>query len=90
MRGFQWPPVVSGLVFIGLLAAAKTVLSLPFSIYATFVIEARFGFNKTTWSTFVMDKIKALVLAVLLGGPLLALILIFFQYAGAMPGGIAG
>lgn len=82
VRGFQWPPVVNGLLYIGLLAAAKTVLGLPLSIYATFVIEENFGFNKTTWSTFVKDKIKAVVLAILLGGPLLALILIFFQYAG--------
>lgn len=91
VRGFQWPavfngqwvPVVNGLLYIGLLAAAKTVLGLPFSIYTTFVIEEHFGFNKTTWPTFVLDRIKGLVLAVMLGGPLLALILIFFQYAGA-------
>jgi len=71
------------LLYIGILAAAKTVLGLPFSIYTTFVIEERFGFNKTTWTTFVKDRIKGLILVVLLGGPLLALILIFFQYAGA-------
>jgi STE24 endopeptidase len=82
VRGFQWPSVLNGLIYIGLLAAAKMVLGLPLSIYATFVIEENFGFNKTTWPTFVKDKIKALVLITLLGGPLLALILIFFQYAG--------
>jgi len=82
VRAFQWHPVVTGLVYIGLLGAAKVTLGLPFTIYATFVIEERFGFNKTTWTTFLMDKFKGLVLAVLLGGPLLALVLVFFQYAG--------
>jgi len=60
----------------------KMVISLPFSIYATFVIENRFGFNRTTKGTFALDLIKTLALAILLGGPLLAGILAFFEYAG--------
>ncbi len=76
-------PVVTGLIYIGVLMLLKTVLAMPFSIYDTFVIEERFGFNKTTWQTFVMDIVKGLMLSVLLGGPLLAGILAFFEYAGA-------
>ncbi len=53
-----------------------------FSIYATFVIEERFGFNKTTLKTYLSDMAKGLLLAILLGGPLLAGILAFFEYAG--------
>ncbi len=82
-RSWSQGPVVTGLIYIGTLMLLKTALSLPFSIYDTFVIEERFGFNKTTWQTFVMDIIKGLILSVLLGGPLLAGVLAFFEYAGA-------
>jgi STE24 endopeptidase len=61
----------------------KATLSLPFSIYQTFVIEERFGFNQTTWSTYILDRLKGLLLAVLLGAPLLSAVLAFFEYAGA-------
>ena len=82
VRGWQLHPILTGLVYIGILIVAKSIISLPFSIYSTFVIEERFGFNKTTPKTFVMDILKGLLLGVLLGGPLLAGILAFFQYAG--------
>jgi STE24 endopeptidase len=82
VRSFEQGPVLSGLIYIGVLVLLKTALSLPFSVYATFVIEERFGFNKTTWQTYVMDLLKGLMLAVLLGTPLLAAVLAFFQYAG--------
>lgn len=83
VQAYHQGPVITGMIFIGALAVLKVVLSLPFSIYSTFVIEERFGFNKTTLSTFVKDLIKGLFLAVILGGPLLAGILAFFEYAGA-------
>ena len=82
IRSFDQGPVVTGLLFIGVLGAIKYVISIPFGIYDTFVIEQRFGFNKTTFATFVMDHIKGLVLAVLLGVPLICCILWFFEYAG--------
>lgn len=83
-RSFGQGPVVTGLVYIGVLVFAKSVLSLPFSIYSTFVIEERFGFNKTTWRTYLTDLLKTLFLSILLGGPLLAGILAFFEYAGPL------
>ncbi len=82
VRAFELGPVLSGLIYIGVLVLLKGALSLPFSVYATFVIEERFGFNKMTWQTYVMDLLKGLILALLLGTPLLAAILVFFQYAG--------
>jgi STE24 endopeptidase len=82
VRTFELGPVLSGLIYMGVLMLLKAALSLPFSVYATFVIEARFGFNKTTLQTYVMDLLKGLGLALLLGTPLLAAILAFFQYAG--------
>jgi STE24 endopeptidase len=84
VRSFELGPVLSGLIYIGALALLKAVISLPFDIYATFVIEERFGFNKTTWQTYVMDLLKGLLLALLLGTPLLAAILAFFLYAGPL------
>jgi STE24 endopeptidase len=68
---------------IAILIFAKTLLSLPFSVYSTFVIEERFGFNKTTPMTFVTDLLKALGLSIIIGGPLLAGVLLFFEYTGA-------
>lgn len=83
VRNLGWTMVLSGLVFIGLLLGIKSLSAIPFSVYATFVIEERFGFNKTTWKTYVIDRLKSLVLALVLGAPLLAAILAFFQYAGS-------
>jgi len=91
--GFNWfnevisswsmGPLVSGLLFIGLIFLANNLLSLPFSIYSTFVIEERFGFNRTTLRTFLLDRVKCLGLLLVLGGLLIAGILALFQYAGA-------
>ena len=83
VRSFNYGPVITGLIYMGVLIFFKSLISLPFSIYATFVIEERFGFNQTTWSTFVLDIAKGILLAILLGGPLLAGVLLFFEYAGA-------
>ena len=83
VQAYHQGPVITGIIYIAILVFLKAVISLPFSIYSTFVIEERFGFNQTTWSIFVKDLIKGLVLAVILGGPLLAGILAFFEYAGA-------
>lgn len=84
IRGWQLHPIWNGLIFVGILMAARTILSLPFTIYHTFVIEERFGFNKTTPATFIKDLIKSFFLSILIGAPLLAGILAFFQFAGAL------
>ncbi len=65
----------SGLVFLGALAAAQGVLGLPFDVYGTFVLEARFGFNATTPEVFILDRIKGAALGAVLGGGLLAAVL---------------
>lgn len=84
VRSLGLGAVWTGLLFTGLLLAGARLLSLPFSVYATFVIEERFGFNRTTPGTYVLDMIKGTALAVLLGGPLLACVLAIFAYAGAI------
>jgi len=82
VRSHEWGPVFAGLLFIGFLVGIRSILSLPFSIYQTFVIEEQFGFNRTSWQTFVTDRLKGLVLVGVLGAPLLAGILFFFENAG--------
>lgn len=80
VRSWELGVIWTGLVYIGILLLARSILSLPFSIYSTFVIEEKFGFNKTTPKTFVLDLFKGLGLSILLGGPLLGGILVFFTF----------
>ncbi len=77
-------PIVTGLLFVGVLVLGSQFLMLPFSIYRTFGIEARYGFNRTTVRTFIMDLIKGGLLGAILGGALLALVLWLFQCAGSL------
>lgn len=83
-RSFAQGPILTGLIFIGSLLLLIGLLNLPFSFYSTFVLEERFGFNKTTFSTFIFDQLKILLLSILLGSPLLCLILWFFETTGSM------
>jgi STE24 endopeptidase len=71
-----------GLLFIGTLLLLNFFLDLPFSLYKIFVIEERFGFNRTTTATYLTDLIKITLLLVCLGGPLAAFILWFFNNGG--------
>jgi STE24 endopeptidase len=82
VRTWNIGAIGTGLVYIAILIVLRSLLSLPFSLYTTFVIEERFGFNKTTVKTFFLDIIKSLFLGILLGGPLLAGLLYFFNVAG--------
>ncbi len=84
VRSFGYGEIITGLLFSGLLVSLSMVLGLPFSIYSTFVIEEKFGFNRTTVKTFILDMLKGILLAVIIGGPLLALVLWFFLATGAL------
>ncbi|MBI3804070.1 MAG: M48 family metallopeptidase [Nitrospirae bacterium] len=83
VRAAGFGPIFTGLIYIGLLILLRGLLSLPFRVYGTFVIEERFGFNKMTPALFFKDLLKGLALGIVLGAPLLAGLLAFFQYAGA-------
>jgi STE24 endopeptidase len=82
VRGLEYSAIVSGLIYIGILAGIKGILSQPFDAYVTFGIEARYGFNRTTLGTYLLDRGKGLLLGLLLGVPLLAIVLAFFEFAG--------
>ncbi len=75
--------IIISLLFFGAIMFASDILSLPFSYYHTFVIEEKYGFNKTTKKTFLLDKIKGWLLTALLGGGILSLIVWFYEITGA-------
>lgn len=78
-RNFSDNTIVITLIFFGIILFASDILSLPFSYYATFVIEEKFGFNKTSKKTFALDKIKGWLMIIFVGGGVLALITWFYQ-----------
>jgi STE24 endopeptidase len=75
--------VLQTLLFFGLLGLANDLLGIPFSAYSTFIIEEKYGFNKTSFKTFVMDKVKGWGLSALLGGGLLTVITLLYFETGA-------
>jgi len=83
-RSLAWGPIATGLVFTAILLFGSQILSLPFSIYNTFVIEGKYGFNKTTPKTFVLDILKGWLLAVVIGAPVFSAILWFFGQTGTL------
>jgi STE24 endopeptidase len=70
--------------YLLLLALASTIVSLPFSWWHTFVLEARFGFNRTTPRLWVVDRVKALLLQLAIGVPLLYATYGFMRFTGAL------
>lgn len=81
-RSFNLGNILTGLIFAGVLMLASQILLIPFSIYSTFVIEERYGFNKTTPKTFVLDILKTCLLGAVIGGIILSVVLWFFEKAG--------
>jgi len=71
--------IFTALVFFGILMFVSDILTTPFSIYDTFVIEEKFGFNKTTPKTFIFDKLKGWLLGAIIGSGMLALIIYIYQ-----------
>lgn len=67
------------LAFVAVLYGFSTLISIPFSVYSTFVIEERFGFNKTTVRTFIMDILKSQMLTIIIGVPVYLAVIWFFR-----------
>lgn len=90
--GFEWADqlarnissntIAITLVFFGIITIGSDILSTPFAYYQTFVIEARFGFNKSTHSLFITDKLKGWIMMAILGGGVITLAMWFYQWAG--------
>ena len=82
-RGFSLGPILSGLIFIGILFFAFQIIDIPFSLYHTFIIEEKYGFNRTKPKTFILDLLKGWALTIILGGSVLSAILWFFMKTGS-------
>jgi len=80
--GYEYSALVTGIAVIFTLSLISSILNLPFSLYQTFVIEERFGFNKTTLKIWLLDLVKTTLLIVVIGVPLLAIILWLMNQAG--------
>ncbi|MCB0453571.1 MAG: M48 family metallopeptidase [Aequorivita sp.] len=74
--------IIIALVFFGIIMIASDILSTPFSYYSTFVIEEKYGFNKTTKKTFFLDKLKGWLMGAVIGGIILGAIIWFYQSTG--------
>lgn len=66
---------IQSLLFFGIIGIGFDIISLPFQLYSTFVIEEKFGFNKTTGITFLFDKLKGWAISAVIGGGLLSFVL---------------
>lgn len=82
LRGYFDNEIILALAFFGILMFASDVFTIPFQLYGTFVIEEKYGFNKTTLKTFFMDKLKGYFLAALIGAPLVSLLIYLIQVIG--------
>ena len=79
---YELNPIMTGITVMLAFMLISSLLELPFSVYSTFVIEERFGFNRTTVKTFITDIIKGAALALILGVPILWVILWLMEQAG--------
>ena len=78
-RSFSNSSIIIALLFFGLISIGNTIISIPFSYYKTFVIESKFGFNKSTKTIFFTDLLKGIMMSIIIGGPILALIVWFYN-----------
>jgi len=75
LAGFEFSPLIKSLAFFAIVFVGSDILSLPFDYFSTFVIEEKYGFNKTTRGTFFSDKLKGYLLSLVVGGSLLLIFL---------------
>lgn len=83
-RQFGWGEIGSGLIFTAVLMFGSMILGLPFSAYRTFVIEEKYGFNRTSVKTFITDLLKGIALTIVIGAPLFAAVIWFFKTTGEL------
>jgi STE24 endopeptidase len=82
LRSVTQQPIPLAMLYFGILAFAASVLTIPFELYAIFVIEEKFGFNTMTARTFILDKLKGWLLGAVIGGGLLALVIWIYLSTG--------
>ncbi|MDQ2928533.1 MAG: M48 family metallopeptidase [Pseudomonadota bacterium] len=82
--GMRWDGLIYEVALVAAFLAISGLLELPFDLYATFGLEARFGFNRTTWRLWLADALKGLLLAIVIGVPLLGLVLWIMAASGPL------
>jgi STE24 endopeptidase len=82
VRAFQFPSVPTGLLYLAIICLGREALTLPFTIYHTFAIEQKYGFNRTTVATFIADRLKEWLISGLLMGGVGFVILSLFEAFG--------
>ena len=82
VRQYTEEPIFMALLYFGILGIMADILTTPLSVYSTFVIEEKFGFNQTKVSTFIFDKVKGWLLGIIIGGGLFALIVWIYESTG--------
>lgn len=80
LRGVIENELLLTLVFFGVLFFANDILNTPFDYHQTFVIEEKFEFNKMSKGLFFIDKLKGVFLAVIIGGAILSVITLIYQW----------
>ena len=93
-KGFAWidsiardhgeNEIIVALIFFGIIMIGSDILNTPLSYYHTFVIEEKYGFNKSSKRLFLVDKLKGWLLSAIIGGGVLALIIWFYEKTGEM------
>jgi STE24 endopeptidase len=81
-RSFQGGTILTGLIFAGVIAVLAEIVKIPFSVYHTFVIEEKYGFNRTTPKTFILDLLKGWLIGAFIAGTVFAGIIWFFGRFG--------
>uniref|UniRef100_Q3AS21 CAAX prenyl protease 1, putative n=1 Tax=Chlorobium chlorochromatii (strain CaD3) TaxID=340177 RepID=Q3AS21_CHLCH len=82
LRSLGFNSIITGMLYIGTLMLVQSIIELPFSLVRTFIVEEKFGFNKTTIGVFLGDLAKTALLSIIIGLPVLAALLWFFESAG--------
>lgn len=81
IRSFISNEIFVSIVFFAVIGLASDVLSTPFDVYETFVIEQKYGFNTTTVKTYILDKFKSYLIALVVGFPILYLVIwLYFKF----------
>ena len=81
-RSLELPVIFTGLIFAAILALFFELISIPFFVYRTFVIEQRYGFNRMSIKTFILDIVKTFILTAILGGAIFIFVVWFFMVSG--------
>jgi len=84
IRSYNWGPLTTGVAVIIGFSLISSLIDIPTSLYSTFVIEEKFGFNKSTMKVFFIDMFKGAALSVVIGIPLIMLVLWLMESAGSL------